>query len=299
MGGTLCAIARPMRLAVTIAAFLFFFLTQGRAELPSTLAEFPFQLRDGLIWIEVSSSQSLKPLHFMLDSGAEVSVINLETAQRLRLGMGRSVLVRGVKSVGRGYWPEHLSASIGAVHLADNYLAVDLGGLSKVCHVEIDGLLGADFFRKHLVQIDFDKRKIRLLKSVVLNGQEESAPLAVCSGGIRVKIQINGGKKQWVRLDTGCASPLQWVSPHDSSTSCARQTAMSMTEVSMPVIDTSVQIGETKFSPVSAGLHINPIFPGEAGLLGVPLLSRFSTVTVDTSGSRLLLQKNHPDLASY
>jgi hypothetical protein len=33
--------------------------------------------------------------------------------------------------------------------------------------IQVGGLLGADFFREHIVQIDFKARKVRLLRSVV------------------------------------------------------------------------------------------------------------------------------------
>jgi hypothetical protein len=40
----------------------------GRVQAESTEAvEFPFQLREGLIWIQVNIPNSAKPLNFMVD----------------------------------------------------------------------------------------------------------------------------------------------------------------------------------------------------------------------------------------
>jgi hypothetical protein len=280
-----------VRLICTIVAGVFLAWTQGQAQPSSVLAEFPFQLLEGMIWIDLRVPQSAQPLHFMLDSGAQVSAIHLGVARRLGLKLGCPVSVRGVKSSVTGYWPEHLSARLGEVHLPEDFLAVDLGLLSQACGCGVDGLLGADFFKRHIVQIDFQNRKIRLLKSVHPEGNEEFMPLFVRASGLLVNIQVNGGKPQKARVDTGCASALQWVAPKAPSEPYSRQIAVGMTEVSMPLVKRSVRLGGTEFPSVLTGLQDHQIFPDEAGLLGTPLLSRFSVVTMDTVTKRLFLKK--------
>ena len=61
--------------------------------------------REGLIWVEVNVPQSKEPLHFLLDSGASVSVLNLSTAQRLGLQLGPKVSVTAVATTLTGHWP--------------------------------------------------------------------------------------------------------------------------------------------------------------------------------------------------
>lgn len=282
-----------MRFILSILAFVFF-LSQGHAEELSG-QEFPFEFRDGLIWVEVTVPQSAKPLRFMLDSGAGVSTINLSTAQRLGLKGGRRVNVRSVQTSVAGYWPEHLRASIAEVRLPADYLAVDLSDLSKACAGGLDGLLGADFFRNRIVQIDYQAKKIRLLKSVSANAQAEVLPLEAHTSGIRVPLRVNGGKQQWVRLDTGCASGLQWVTSEVGSNHFSRLPAIGIATLSIPQTETTVQIGKTEFKGVPTGLHEREIFAGEGGLLGEGLLSRFRVVTIDVSGGLLLLERPCPE----
>jgi hypothetical protein len=284
------ALKSGVRLLLSFAVSFALLLTRGQAQ-PAQIAEFPFQLREGLIWIEVTVPQSAKPLNFMLDSGAGVSVINLHVAQRLGLRLGKRVSVHGVQSTAKGYWPEHLAASVGEVRLPEEYLAVDLGDLSRACACAVDGLLGADFFREHVVQIDFAARKIRLLKSFNPGKGAESVPLEMRSCGMRLPVQVNGGRQQWMRLDTGCASALQWVTSEVPSGLCSRQIAIGMATVSVPLTETNVRLGQTEFQAVPTGLHDKEIFAGESGLLGNGLLSRFSTVTVDVAAGRLILEK--------
>jgi len=257
---------------------------------PSTSSEFPFEYREGLLWIKVAITQSEQPLNFLVDTGAGVSVINLNTAKRIGLKLGRQVTVRGVDTMLTGYWQQHLSAKVGGVRLPREYLAVDLEKLSRSCEQPVDGLVGADFFRGRVVQIDFDAQKIRLLKSDQAGKSDNALPLKSFSCGMRVPISVNGRDPQWVRLDTGCATALQWVTS-EVPDQCTHQMAIGLAEISIPQTKTSVGIGEHQFSDVPTGLHEKPIFPGEAGLLGNGLLSRFATVTIDAKAGRVTLGK--------
>ena len=105
-----------------------------------------------------------------------------------------------------------------------------------------------------------------------------------------VPIAVNGQKRQWVRLDTGCATPLQWVTSSVRFQDCSPKVAIGLAEVSIPQTETAVEIGNHKFESVPTGLHEQPIFAGEAGLLGNGLLSRFSRVTIDAKSRRLILE---------
>src|ERR1043165_5998853 len=66
--------------------------------------ELPLQFRDGLLWVEVNVPQSDRPLNFLVDSGASVSVLNLSTARRLGLELGAKVSVNGVRASLSGNW---------------------------------------------------------------------------------------------------------------------------------------------------------------------------------------------------
>jgi hypothetical protein len=258
---------------------------------PPPLAEFPFEFREGLLWLKVNLPQSDKPLNFLLDTGAGVSVINLSTAKRIGLKLGHEVMVYGVQTMVTGYWQKRLSARVGEVELPREYLAVDLEKFSSSCERTVDGLVGADFFRGRVVQIDFDQHKIRLLKPDKNKQTDEALPLQLRRCGMRVPISINGHKRQWVRLDTGCATALHWVTSDVRPDQCTRLNAIGLAEISIPQTETKVSIGTHEFEKVPTGLHGTTIFPGEAGLLGNGLLSHFSTVTIDTCDGRLIFHE--------
>ena len=278
---------RLLALMVFAAAFL-----QLQAA-PVTLAEFPFQFREGLLWVEVTLPQSEKPLNFLLDTGAGVSVINLSTAKRLGIKLGREVTVHGVETMLTGYWQRRMSAKVGNVKLPSEYLAFDLEKLSRSCERPVDGLVGADFFRGRVVQIDFNAQKIRMLKAEKAWKSDAALLLQSRPCGMRVPITVNGHDRQWVRLDTGCATALQWVTSLVPD-QCTHHMAIGLAEISIPQTKTTVGIGEHKFESVPTGLHETAIFPGEAGLLGNGLLSLFSRVTIDAKAGRVILEKRYP-----
>ena len=265
---------------------------------PAVTDAFPFQFREGMIWVEVQPAHSSNVLHFIVDSGAQVSVINLRVARQLRVTDGVPAVVRGVKSGAVGYWPEYLKAHLGKTALPTDYLAVNLDELSQACHGDVDGLIGEDFFQQHVVRIDFTAREIRLLPSVTAEAGDIVLPMKTGGGRLRAPVTINSGKMQWFRVDTGCASPLQWVDQGTPPPFGPRQIAVGLSQVSMPLIQTSIRLGSIEFKDVQTGLQENRLFAGEDGLLGSGLMSRFSVVTIASSARCLILQTNSQPASS-
>jgi len=251
-------------------------------------AEFPFEFCEGLLWVKVQVAESDRALNFLLDSGAEASVVNLETAKQLGLPLGQRAEVRGVGISMDAFWTGTRSAKASEVNLPSRLLALDLGKLSRSCACRVDGLIGADFFRDKSVQIDFRESKVRLLAP----GTEcagDVAPLDVRRCGMRVKASVDGKDARWFRLDTGCATPLQWVTGDVSPKGCTRKVAVGLAKLGIPQTRTTVKFGGEVLTNVETGLHSSEIFDGEAGLIGNGLLSQFGTVTIDAGTGKLML----------
>jgi hypothetical protein len=260
---------------------------------PASAAEFPFKMRAGLIWVQVESVGGGKPLSFILDSGAEASVIDLQTARNFHLELGQPVTVRGVNATTEGYWTESLHARMGGISLPTKYLAMDLSSLSAACHHGVDGLIGADFFAGRVVQIDFAREKIRLLDHYAPAAKDDILPLQIQASRMRMPVEVLGFGKGWARLDTGCASALHWAV---STAALARQktTEELGVGVSSQVIRKnaqSVRLGGLTLEHVSTGLHTEKLLAGEDGLLGAGLLSHFAMVTIDPVAGRLVLEE--------
>ncbi|MBI3870447.1 MAG: retropepsin-like domain-containing protein [Verrucomicrobia bacterium] len=255
----------------------------------SPLRELPIQFREGLLWVEVCVPQSKSPLHFLLDSGASASVVNLSTARRLGLELGPKVSVTAVATMLTGHWPVKLSAKASRLELPGEYLALDLSMLASACSCSVDGLIGADFFRDRVVEIDYVAQKLRVLDALPSDAGANAIPLEVRRCGMRVAVNVNGGKSQWVRVDTGCATAFQWVTSKERADKCTSKLAVGLAELSIPQTMTGLRIGNHYLDTVPTGLHRKAIFPGESGLLGNGLLADFGVVTIDAKAGRLFL----------
>jgi hypothetical protein len=274
-----------------LLATVLLIFTQDLVATPAIpdIPEIPLEFDGGLLWLKVSHSQSTNPLNFVVDSGASVSVLDLSTARRLGLRLGRNVNVTAVGMAVTGRWPVKLLTRVEKLELPGEYLALDLSGLSAACDRPIDGLLGADFFRNRIVQLDYAAEKLRLLASAPPAPGTGFVPLEVRPGGFRVAVSVNGGSNQWVRMDTGCATAFQWVTSMDHAARGAFKRSTGLAEISIPQTMTGVRIGNHLLDTVPTGLHRKPLFPGESGLLGNGLLAGFGVVTIDAKAGRLFL----------
>ena len=263
-------------------------LALGRAH-GSVPVEFPFEYREGLLWIKVQSDLSPEALNFIVDSGAAVTSLNLDVAKRIGLQRGTKVPVQGVHTTLSGYLHDKVSLKCGAIKLPSRCLAIDLSPLSCSCKRSLDGLLGADFFQGRITEVNFAESRIRVLDSAVASEFDTVLPLDVRSCGMRVPLAVNEGKNNFFRLDTGCASDLQWVTSKVPE-QCAKKVAIGLSQLAIPQATTKVRLGNIEFEGILTGLHKTVIFPGESGLLGNGILSRFSSVVIDARGGQVLLR---------
>jgi hypothetical protein len=273
------------------SVIVFCFLIFSGAGASSLLAAntIPFEYSEGLLWVQITVPQSARPLNFLFDTGAEVSVINADTAARLGLGGGRQIQVEGVQTTTTGHWPVTLAAKAGNAELPSKYLSLDLGRLAHSCCQPLDGLLGADFIQGKVVEIDFRSHLLRFEDKPSPLKTDIELPLKFSGSCFCMPISINGHCKQWVRLDTGCATALQWVTSDSHVAIHSEKPAIGLAGLSIPQSLTTILLGGKQFEQIPTGIHSRAIFAGEAGLLGNDLLSRFKTVTIDTKSGRLTL----------
>lgn len=237
----------------------------------------PFEYRDGLIWVKVSTlaGEGREParLHFLLDSGAATSVLNLDTARRLGVPLGRREKVRLVGASASAYRVKDFKAQVAGIAVSETPLALDLSETSALCSRYIDGLLGEDFFRGRIVEIDYRALCIRVLDKADASGVCAVMPMKSQRGVMLVPLSVNGSVLRWTRLDTGCDAGLHWVAEARSGD-----------------VRTSLQMGRERLTNVKTTLHRLPLFPAEAGLLGNEVLSNYR-VTFDGVNGRLLLAR--------
>ena len=176
-----------------------------------TLGEIPFQYRDGFLWLKVCAAGQREPLNFLLDSGASSSVLSIQAARRLNVKLGSPQSVHGVHSRTIAYRVSGFKAAAEGIILPESLLAIDLSGVDRTVHQPIDGLLGADFFRGRIVQIDFARRKVRVLDHAQPNGRSAVLPIKWYNDAICVPVGVAGNSSQWMRWIP--AASLLWSGP--------------------------------------------------------------------------------------
>jgi hypothetical protein len=274
------------RTALVLLVLVIALMARSDAAVP---AEISFRFTDGFICIEARVERSGEPLNLLLDSGAGVSVLDVRTARRMGLKLGRAQSVRGVGSEAAAYSLAPVHASAGSVELPPFPMAVDLSMADELCSRPIHGLIGVDFFQGRIVQIDYVKRCLRVVDSPSEGAQR--LPFEIRNGVMCVPVAVNDSQPRWTRFDTGCNDSLHWVVPRPQDR--ARRTGTSIGFVS-DAQDTSlmaVKLGSRTMEQVKTSLHGRALFEGEAGLLGNGLLSRF-LVTVDWPGRQVFLQES-------
>ena len=168
-------------------------------------------------------------------------------------------------------------------------LAIDLRALSGRCERHVDGILGVDFFRGRIVQIAYNEGRARILEKCDPNlPNYQILPVRICNDAFCVPVRVAGNPAQWMRLDPGCDVAMEWVMSKAEKRPTG-ESSIGLSGKSPRCLRTSVQLGKQCFKAVTLGVHTEPIFPGEAGLLGNGLLSKFR-ITIDQPGKRVIFE---------
>jgi hypothetical protein len=150
--------------------------------------EVPFTLVDNHILLPVSLNGS-EPLQFVLDSGAAANVI-IDS----RVGTGPDPVAHVVPDT---------TVEVGALSLAGTsaiFLSLDsIPFFADLDQVYFDGVIGAPFFTRFLVEIDYDRQRVRFTEPSAApesprdNSDWRSVPLAIESGVPYMAARVDSG----------------------------------------------------------------------------------------------------------
>lgn len=180
----------------------------------------PFELHNNLIFVRTRANDSA-PLWFLVDSGAEVSVIKRSRAEALGLqfegkgstdASGGSVDFVNVAGVTLGL--------PGAEILNPTVVAFPLESFEPLLGRTVDGILGADLFNRFVVEIDYASNTMSLYdqRSYRYRGRGETVPITLKENSPYVELSITpkkgAGKSKGVfAIDTGSDSTVVLNAP--------------------------------------------------------------------------------------
>jgi predicted aspartyl protease len=275
----------------------------------------PFKLIDNHIILPVRVNGS-EPLNFVLDSGAGATVIIDSRASRaLNLVKDGELTVSGV---GDGAGPvanlvPNTTLAIGDLSLAGQiaiYLPLDaIPFFNELDDVYFDGVIGAPFFERFIVEIDHDQQLIHLLepldtyRQAYEGGGWQSLPLEVAGGvpyatlqfqavagqSVAVKLLVDTGARAALMLTpathSGLALPVEYFASTGQGLSGDVPGRVAMA-------DALILAGQTLADvPVDYAIAGGESDNDSNGIVGNEVLRRFNQV-YDYSRARLLLRPN-------
>ena len=156
-----------------------------KAPISSQAITIPFELVNRHVILKVSVNNS-RPLSFILDTGDRYSIIDLERARELGLTLQGEVRVGGAGA-------ERLSGAQvkDATFTIQGFagfsqpvmLALPIRGLAPRMGQDFDGIIGTEFIKRFVVELDYQARVIRL---------HDKERFAYAGSGETIPIQLNG-----------------------------------------------------------------------------------------------------------
>jgi len=152
---------------------------------------------------------------FILDSGADSMVIDQSVADSLAMPKIGKESVVGVGGVVLEPFRTASSFSLGPATIQNLYfLEIDLHQLSDMFKIKLAGIVGFDFFRRFIVQLDLKKPSVQVDSAGDYHlPRGDWTKMEFSSGNPAVQATFEGDHKGWFRLDTGANGTVTFHSP--------------------------------------------------------------------------------------
>ncbi|MBC7909468.1 MAG: aspartyl protease family protein [Pyrinomonadaceae bacterium] len=285
----------------------------SRSESGNRAQEIPFQLTErGHIFLPVRVNNS-EPLWFVLDSGSGSTLLNKRLIEKLSL----KVVAVG-EATGAGEGADEVSVASGVnfdlsgVKLSNQEVpAIDFKRLETFWGRTVDGLLGYDFIRRFVFEVDYEARVIKIYKTANYRykGRGQSFPITTEDDHPHIRLSFTLPKRKPLEgkfiVDGGAgAATMEFATPFVKKHNLLRTVELTETK-SLPGIGGNVTISYARGEIIRFGRFSieNPIVgfpqanrgafanPRIAGLIGGKLLRRF-TVIYDDRRRRIIFEPN-------
>lgn len=269
----------------------------------------PFELYNKLIFIRTRVNGS-PPLWFLLDSGAEISVIKESSARTLGLefegkgnisAAGGSVDFLNVKNV--------TFSLPGADILNPKVVSFPLETFEPILGRTADGILGADLFNRFVVEIDYANQTINLFDPGIYHysGKGTVLPMTVKENSLFVQVFVTQKGVDTIQgvfqIDTGSDSTIVLNGPFARAhklvepTNTIESNGLGAGGTSRSLVGRVERIEIGRFVMKNPVVRFSQDENGDlasgdySGIIGGELLRRFRVI-VDNSNGRLILESN-------
>ncbi|MEM6699221.1 MAG: aspartyl protease family protein [Bacteroidota bacterium] len=192
--------------------------------------EVPFQYINDLIIVDIRLNNSAFPLKFIFDTGEEHTILTkVEIAHLLGMRYSRKFTIMGadMKTELYAYLIQNVNLKLDKLYSPREAILVleeDYFRFEELAGVEIHGILGASFFRRFVLEIDYLNEKITFVKPRHFNKQQKkykSFDIEIFKNKpyLYADMDMVGDSSQQIKLlvDTGASLPLLIYTDTDSS----------------------------------------------------------------------------------
>ena len=308
------SIAAPPALASAIAPVPLPQLPPPTAPPPDQLLMLDAGLdQDARLTVEVTVNGQ-GPFHFVVDTGADRSVLTPGVVERLALPPGPEIIVHGVSGT-----VTTTTARITNLRAGDSKLTdVDLPVLPYE-RVGADGLLGVDILEGRNIVMDFPRKRLEIRRTqgmsrVARLSSEVSVAADERFGRLTLADSRIGGVRSLAFIDSGGGVSIGNMALARAISSRRRRNADLVRPVRLLTAGGEMQLGEFRLVPTMqmgdlritnvpmafADLHIFDLWSlndRPAALIGVDVLHLFARVELDFGAGRVLFRLGDGGLA--
>ena len=279
-------------------------LASAQTNSPPMTVQLPTKIRQGALMVQTRINDS-EPLSFKLDTGFGITVIHPELVESLRLRPAGQLTINGIAG------DEQAGMFAGAVFDFDGMIfkprrIAALPSEARRRRRTRDGILGADFFRRFVVELDFAEHSMRLHQpeNFTYAGKGEILPLVfkrdtpiiqatiMPLGGqpITGQFEIYSGCDDYVCLGHQFVSENRLLESTNAGGSDLRHGVGGSAEI-MPGKLQELRMGTQVVKNPSANFFLegSPAGEGQAGHIGLVALQRFKVI-LDYSRRQMILE---------
>lgn len=289
--------------------------------LNAQIAEIPFDLKNGLILLDVNINDNTEASTFIFDTGATSDLLDSTTANKLGLKANHKQAVLGAG--GAKSYDIILNQKLtlqNKIEIDNTHLVLtDLTKLKDVFERNFDGIIGYSLLKKYITKIDYENQKILLydkIKNVDTIGYK-AIPFEFGNGipipQFDISITLRNGESYTDKIlfDSGAGLTLLINTPYNEKYKLNKKAGKSLISKSENLHGESISENIAIESMNLGGYELNEMvvsiahdkngvssYENYLGILGAKVISRFNIV-LDYSSSTLYLKPNNTFSKSF
>ena len=193
-----------MKTSVSGTLFLLFLVFIG---INSSFAQtpVPFYYYQSLIFVKGKINNGRTNFLFLINTGANTSVISKKTADILKIPVVRDAdTVIGTAGKEPVSICKLRSLSIGDASVADFEVTKrDLSKFVTYNGQQVDGIIGTDFLKNYAFTIDFVAKKLLFTNKKITVGKQKNIPFTVADGIPRIAVKLDDTLETYLHYNSG------------------------------------------------------------------------------------------------